>query len=1277
MCCKESIIMKNIATTLIIILSLLSLSLGDYLTEENKPLEQSDFSQTSGRAASDWEWSTSFGSPSADQGWGIVVNQNGESLVTGHFSGTVNFGTCSTCTHTSQGLTDIFIAKLDSQGVAIWVNTAGGAGTDAPIGLITELDNGNYAISGYIAGTNTAQFGSTTLSPSNVRALLVAVFDDSGNWVWANEYSGAHSTSDVRGYDITSDSSHIYVTGDYVRSMEINGVVHNANIANHPGAKDLFVMKLDYSGNVAWSQFPTSSGPSHDGGRGISVDSNGDVYISGRHSDGAQFGSTTLVNSPPPSQAYNYYEGLIAKLDSSGNWLWAVSHFGFHHDIVVDIEVSPSGNFIAATQITNQVSFGSTNGIISGPFSNGANHMVALTNYNSDGELIWYDVMDGHDNFPVELSIAPGGEVFLCGWGQNFGAIDSVNSNSLFDSQWQGQTHWSLDVWVAKYQQTGELDWVVASGPDQANSKVRDCALNQDNVPYVAGSFDGESIFSSSHQDTDGIVDTITDAVFGKLVQNYSSPNPDPCHEFNGSIGPVWETGVIGTITQGEIYEFPDNSGIYWQVVLGQTNSNVPDPGTNPDIWSPACTCYEIWAASPNPLVWDSSTSYSLYQIVEHPAGSTELWQAVDNSLNEIPDDPNNWRYWERCAGTECASFNGQTGPVWDDTTLNTIFTGEIYEFPANSGYYWMALQDVSTNADPGPNQPDIWSPRCNCSQIWQFGGQQIWDANQPYTQHEIVESPAGSGDYWSLTVANSLGGASPEFSLDWNGCGDTMTPCEEAANDNNNWPMWTVTGAPYGVGDVVSYENQFYISIRPINTIEPGDIGVAVLAWVECSCDQLIPGLPEYDPSISYLEFDGVVHNNEVYWAIYSVPAGNAPGPNQYWRTCNWCESSDNNIEGEWDLSWAVAANYMIGDLVTVNGQIWMSVMDYNPTVPIAPGIIGIILWGNVSIPPMWDVGWIICNCSEVATLYDPALVYAEGDVVIGPDDNVWISEYSNNGNWPSIEIPLPWATVTIPTWRMCASSTCINPMAWDTNTANYGGYFQGDAVSHLGTNWILMPGNSGASAPPAMSMIMNPGPWTSCSSSLSNNVTMYIISQGEVNIEAKSIEIGDLVENEDDKGLASLEGGQTITGFNFNLDRTSNSEVNNAIWLRKSITEISNSSLQKIIESNILVVDVCDSRYGLNGYDEEKYLCGSWYEETVDEMVKIILVPGMLCSDDLDRCNDVILDISSPVESSEGSDLSEGSEDSESTPGFSIITLILAFFCAVIFVQKKQKND
>ena len=107
------------------------------------------------------------------------------------------------------------------------------------------------------------------------------------------------------------------------------------------------------------------------------------------------------------------------------------------------------------------------------------------------------------------------------------------------------------------------------------------------------------------------------------------------------------------------------------------------------------------------------------------------------------------------------------------------------------------------------------------------------------------------------------------------------------------------------------------------------------------------------------------------------------------------------------------------------------------------------------------------------------------------------------------------------------------------------------------------------------------------------------------------------------------------------------------------------------------MLIVDVCDSRYNLNGYDEEKYLCGSWYEETVGEMVKIILAPGMLCRDDLDRCNDVILDISTPTESTDGSDSSEDYDDSESTPGFSIITLVLASFCAVIFAQRRTRNE
>ena len=65
------------------------------------PLTEPNEQNTNGRAAGDWEWSTDFGQSSGNDGaWGITVNSDNESFITGHFRETVSFGSCSTCTHT-------------------------------------------------------------------------------------------------------------------------------------------------------------------------------------------------------------------------------------------------------------------------------------------------------------------------------------------------------------------------------------------------------------------------------------------------------------------------------------------------------------------------------------------------------------------------------------------------------------------------------------------------------------------------------------------------------------------------------------------------------------------------------------------------------------------------------------------------------------------------------------------------------------------------------------------------------------------------------------------------------------------------------------------------------------------------------------------------------------------------------------------------------------------------------------------------------------------------
>nr|WP_253881562.1 SBBP repeat-containing protein [Microcystis aeruginosa] len=84
------------------------------------------------------------------------------------------------------------------------------------------------------------------------------------------------------------------------------------------GSYDAFVAKYDTSGNPVWvKQFSTSS---HDYAEGISSDSNGNVYVSGK-TFGSFLGYTNL----------GLYDAFVAKYDGNGNQLW-LRQFGTSGD---------------------------------------------------------------------------------------------------------------------------------------------------------------------------------------------------------------------------------------------------------------------------------------------------------------------------------------------------------------------------------------------------------------------------------------------------------------------------------------------------------------------------------------------------------------------------------------------------------------------------------------------------------------------------------------------------------------------------------------------------------------------------------------------------------------------------------------------------------------------------------------------------------------------------------------------------------------------------------
>jgi hypothetical protein len=147
---------------------------------------------------------------------GIGTDCNGNLLLDGTFSQTINFG-CETLTE-SGGNSDIFVAKLDPSGECLWSNSYGDA--DLQLGGPLAVDGaGGPAITGYFTGT--VDFGGGMLTGSaaddqDTEAMYIAKFDSAGHYNWAYG-GGPPSSNDVNsiGFGIAANGSAVVATGTF------------------------------------------------------------------------------------------------------------------------------------------------------------------------------------------------------------------------------------------------------------------------------------------------------------------------------------------------------------------------------------------------------------------------------------------------------------------------------------------------------------------------------------------------------------------------------------------------------------------------------------------------------------------------------------------------------------------------------------------------------------------------------------------------------------------------------------------------------------------------------------------------------------------------------------------------------------------------------------------------------------------------------------------------------------------------------------------------------
>jgi hypothetical protein len=235
-------------------------------------------------------WAVALGGKQDDDAQGIAVDGAGNSHVIGNFGGTVTYGST---TLTAQGLSDVFVARLDKLGQVGWVGLATSKNYIHGMDIAVD-DGGGSTITGHFSGE--ASFDKHPLSAAPI-ALFLARLDDKGVFEWATT---ASSGGAIYGNAVAvRGSGDGYVTGRFGDDEGYHATFGDTTLGPRKTSTtswDLYVARFNSGGKWLWA---TSAGVCVGSEScevtGVGMDAKDNGTIAGHFQGTLSFGATELA----------------------------------------------------------------------------------------------------------------------------------------------------------------------------------------------------------------------------------------------------------------------------------------------------------------------------------------------------------------------------------------------------------------------------------------------------------------------------------------------------------------------------------------------------------------------------------------------------------------------------------------------------------------------------------------------------------------------------------------------------------------------------------------------------------------------------------------------------------------------------------------------------------------------------------------------------------------------------------------------------------------------
>jgi len=386
-----------------------------------------------------------------------------------------------------------------------WAASMGGTGKDHAYDVILD-GSGNCYVTGNFMDTADFDPGTTNLNlVSNGNFdVFIAKLSASGALMWAESFGGLSYDRSVK--LLQGPSGDLYICGEFSRTVDFDPGPGTFELSS-TGSRDIFIVKLDSSGNFIWAK--SFQGDFYCGPGDMDIDAQENLYLTGYFSNSCNFDPD---GGGAPIQSNGREDAFVLKMNSSGTLIWVKTFGGAMYEMGNAVKVDLAGFVYVGGYFEESVDFDPGTPVLE--LTSNGNRDAFILKLDNSGVFVGAQSMgDQEDDIIYSMDIDASGNLIVAGSFRLSPDLDPGTGVTQVSSEGL------QDIFVEKFTSSGALIWVKRFGTtwgDEAYS-VR---VGPAGMIYFSGYFQGSPDFDPGSGEYILYSQGFTDAFVSKLNGN-------------------------------------------------------------------------------------------------------------------------------------------------------------------------------------------------------------------------------------------------------------------------------------------------------------------------------------------------------------------------------------------------------------------------------------------------------------------------------------------------------------------------------------------------------------------------------------------------------------------------------------------------------------------------------------------------------------------------------------------------------------------------------------